>query len=164
MKNPTSGDIAVMLNSIQAAQLPHVFIYHDWEVKTSGNPLTHGILRGGMGHDGRCVPNYGYDDLIQVADMYLERELVYPMIIVDTNHANSNKQFAEQPRIAWEVMASRQRSETLKNMIRGLMIESYLKEGTQPVPGKLYGCSITDPCLGWEASEKLILDLAETLE
>jgi len=163
MKNPTSGDITVMLNSIQAAQLPHVFIYHDWEVRTSGNPLAHCILRGATDHAGTCIPNYGYDDLRKVADLYLKRDLGHPTIIVDANHANSNKRFAEQPHIALDVIKSRRRSKTLSGMVRGLMIESYLVEGAQPAPGRTHGQSITDPCLGWEDSERLILDLAEAI-
>ena len=163
MKNPTSGDLTVMLNSVQAAQKPHVFIYHDWEVKAPGNPLTHCILRGATDHEGHHHPNYGYEVLSQVADLYNRRDLAYPTILVDTNHANSGKQFAEQPRIAMDVLKSIKKSEVLRNMVKGLMIESYLTEGAQDASGTTYGQSITDPCLGWEASEKLVLDLAEAL-
>ena len=161
MKNPTSGDLEVMLNSVQAAQLPHVFVYNGWEVKTSGNPLAHCILRGAVDQYGTNFPNYHYEDLRRLAEIYKKRNLEYPAIIVDTNHANSNKKFAEQPRIAKEVMRSRQHSKTLKNKVKGLMIESYIIEGTQKISENIYGKSITDPCLGWEDSEKLVRDLAE---
>ena len=161
MKNPTSGDLEVMMNSVQAAQLPHVFVYNGWEVKTSGNPLTHCILRGAVNQYGSNIPNYHYEDLVRLAEAYKKRNLLYPAIIVDTNHANSNKKYYEQPRIAKEVMKSRQRSKTLRTKVKGLMIESYLVEGAQKISEKVYGKSITDPCLGWEDSEKLVRDLAE---
>ena len=161
MKNPTSGDLNVMLNSVQAAQQPHIFTYNGWEVKTSGNPFCHTILRGSIDHYGHSIANYHYEDLMQLAEMYAKRALVNPAIIVDTNHANSNKQFQEQPRIAMEVVHSMRRSPTLKKLVKGLMIESYLAEGSQSVTGKVYGKSITDPCLGWEESKKLVLRLAE---
>jgi 3-deoxy-7-phosphoheptulonate synthase len=160
MKNPTSGDVDVTLNSIQAAQAAHVFSYNRWEVKTSGNPLAHAVLRGAVDPHGVNVPNYHYEDLIWFAEAYQKRGLANPTIIVDTNHANSNKKFAEQPRIAVEVMQSRQHSPTLQKMIRGFMIESFIEEGSQKVDGGVYGKSITDPCLGWKDSEKLIRDLA----
>jgi 3-deoxy-7-phosphoheptulonate synthase len=160
MKNPTSGDMEVTLNSIQAAQAPHVFSYNRWEVKTSGNPLTHAVLRGAVDYHGRAVPNYHYEDLKAFAGSYQKRGLINPAIIVDTNHANSNKQYAEQPRIAKEVMHSRRHSSLLRDMIRGFMIESFIEEGAQKVTENVYGKSITDPCLGWKASEKLIRDLA----
>jgi len=161
MKNPTSGDNEVTLNSIQASQAPHVFSYNRWEVKTPGNPLTHAVLRGAVDPHGVTVPNYHYEDLIWFAETYKKRGLVNPAIIVDTNHANSNKKFAEQPRIAKEVMQSCQHSLLLKNMIKGFMIESFIEEGAQKVTENVYGKSITDPCLGWKDSEKLIRDLAE---
>ncbi len=161
MKNPTSGDMEVTLNSIQAAQAPHVFSYNRWEVKTSGNPLTHAVLRGAVDYHGLAVPNYHYEDLKIFAESYQKRGLVNPAIIVDTNHANSDKKFAEQPRIAMEVMQSRRHSSLLKDMIRGFMIESFIEEGAQKVTENVYGKSITDPCLGWKDSEKLIRDLAE---
>ncbi len=161
MKNPTSGDMEVTLNSIQAAQAPHVFSYNRWEVKTSGNPLTHAVLRGAVDYHGLAVPNYHYEDLKMFAESYQKRGLVNPAIIVDTNHANSDKKFAEQPRIAMEVMQSRRHSSLLKDMIRGFMIESFIEEGAQKVTENVYGKSITDPCLGWKDSEKLIRDLAE---
>ena len=161
MKNPTSGDLNVMLNSVQAAQQPHIFTYNGWEVKTSGNQYCHAILRGSIDHYGHSIANYHYEDLMQLAEMYAKRALVNPAIIVDTNHANSNKQYQEQPRIALEVVHSMRRSPTLKKLVKGLMIESYLAEGSQSVTGKVYGKSITDPCLGWEESKKLVLRLAE---
>jgi 3-deoxy-7-phosphoheptulonate synthase len=163
MKNPISGDLEVTLNSIQAAQASHIFNYNRWEVKTSGNPLTHAVLRGAVDHHKRAVPNYGYEDLKHFAKVYQKRGFANPTIIVDTNHANSNKKFAEQPRIAKEVMQSRRRSSRLRRLVRGLMIESFLEEGSQPPPGLVYGKSITDPCLGWKDSERLIRDLAEML-
>ncbi|MGE5300974.1 MAG: 3-deoxy-7-phosphoheptulonate synthase [Acidobacteriota bacterium] len=161
MKNPTSGDLEVMMNSVQAAQLPHVFVYNGWEVKTTGNPLTHCILRGAVNQYGSNIPNYHYEELVRLAEAYKKRNLLYPAIIVDTNHANSNKKYYEQPRIAKEVMKSRQQSKTLRTKVKGLMIESYLAEGAQKISEKVYGKSITDPCLGWEDSEKLVRDLAE---
>jgi 3-deoxy-7-phosphoheptulonate synthase len=163
MKNPTSGDLAVMLNSVQAAQAPHVFIYRGSEVKTSGNPYAHCILRGAMNQYGHYIPNYHYEDMMRLAEMYNKRGLANPAIIIDTNHANSGKKFEEQPRIAKEVMRSIKNSRTLKAMVKGLMIESYLEEGAQEISGKVYGKSISDPCLGWEDSRRLILRLAEFL-
>lgn len=160
MKNPTSGDMEVMLNSVQAAQAPHVFSYNGWEVKTAGNPLTHCVLRGAVNQHGQCIPNYHYEDLIRFAEVYGKRALANPAIIVDTNHANSDKQYAEQPRIAREVMRSRQHSTALQGMIKGFMIESYIEGGSQKVSNGVYGKSITDACLGWPESEKLIRDLA----
>jgi 3-deoxy-7-phosphoheptulonate synthase len=161
MKNPTSGDTAVMLNSIEAAQMRHTFIYNGWEVDTPGNPLAHGILRGLMTQYGRSIPNYHYEDLVRIADMYLQRGLKNPALLVDTNHSNSNKMFAEQPRIAETVLYNVRKSDVLKSMVRGLMVESYLTEGSQGECGGEYGQSITDPCLGWDDSEKLIYDLAD---
>jgi 3-deoxy-7-phosphoheptulonate synthase len=164
MKNPTSGDLSIMMNSVHAAQLPHDFIYNNYRVKTSGNPLAHCILRGAVNQYGQTIPNYHYEDLHITAAQYAKRsQLVNPAIVVDTNHCNSQKQFAEQPRIAMEVIRSKQSSSELKNMIRGLMIESYLMEGNQKADGCNFGQSITDPCLGWEASERLVYDIAEAL-
>jgi 3-deoxy-7-phosphoheptulonate synthase len=160
MKNPTSGDMEVTLNSIQAAQAPHVFSYNRWEVETSGNPLTHAVLRGAVDYHGLAVPNYHYEDLKLFAESYQNRGLTNPAIIVDTNHANSDKKFAEQPRIAMEVMQSRRHSSLIRDMVRGFMIESFIEEGTQKITENVYGKSITDPCLGWKDSEKLIRDLA----
>lgn len=162
MKNPTSGDLAIMMNSVNAAQLPHDFIYNGWRVETSGNPLAHCILRGAVNQHGHNIPNYHYEDLHLLAELYQKRGMVNPSIVVDTNHANSNKKFYEQPRIALEVMRSRQNPE-LKPLIKGLMIESYLEEGSQKADGCSFGKSITDPCLGWEPSEKLILDIADNV-
>ena len=163
MKNPTSGDISVMLNSVAAAQMAHSFIYNKWEVRTAGNPYAHAILRGAVDTYGRSIPNYHYEDLIGLAREYERRQLNNPAIIVDTNHANSFKRFDEQPRIAKEVLRSRQYDTMLNQMIKGLMIESYLEEGRQDVGGSVYGKSITDACLGWADSEKLIYDIAESL-
>lgn len=161
MKNPTSGDFSVMLNSVFAAQKSHVFNYHDWEVKTNGNPYAHCVLRGAMDQAGNCLPNYHFEDLKKLADMYNPEKYQNPTIIVDTNHANSNKDCTQQPRIAKSVMHSIRQSNMLKQLIKGFMIESYLKEGSQSVEGKEYGKSITDPCLGWEVSKQLILELAD---
>jgi 3-deoxy-7-phosphoheptulonate synthase len=161
MKNPTSGDIEVMLNSVQAAQIPHTFVYNAWEVKTTGNPLTHCILRGAVNPYGTNIPNYHYEDLIGVSKTYQSRNLQNPTIIVDVNHANSNKEPQRQPRIAKEIMRSRNHSKTLRKMVKGLMIESYLEEGSQKIGDNIYGKSITDACLGWDASERLIRDIVE---
>ena len=161
MKNPTSGDLSVMLNSVQAAQHGHDFIMRDWEVKTQGNPLTHTILRGAVSKHGQCLPNYHYEDLILLHRLYMERSLQNPAVIVDANHSNSNKQFREQIRIVKEVLHSRRHSADLKDFIRGVMIESYIEEGCQKIGEGTYGKSITDPCLGWEDSRRLILEIAE---
>ena len=161
MKNPTSGDLNVLLNSVQAAQTPHTFIYNGWEVETKGNKIAHCILRGAINHYGQSIPNYHYEDLIHFTQAYLKRNLANPAIIVDTNHANSNKNFREQPRIAEEVMHSLAKSKDLKKMVKGLMVESYLVEGAQEVKGKVFGQSITDPCLGWADTKELILKLAD---
>ena len=161
LKNPTSGDLNVLLNSVQAAQIEHTFIYNGWEVKTQGNRLAHCILRGAIDHHGQSIPNYHYEDLIQFTRLYLKRSLVNPAIIVDTNHANSDKNFQEQPRIAEEVIRSLTKSKDLKKIVKGLMVESYLKEGRQEPGGKVYGQSITDPCLGWLDTKELILKLAD---
>ncbi|MFH1190800.1 MAG: 3-deoxy-7-phosphoheptulonate synthase [Candidatus Omnitrophota bacterium] len=161
MKNPTSGDLNVLLNSAQAAQIPHAFIYNGWEVKTKGNAYAHCILRGAINHHGQSIPNYHYEDLINFAQAYQKRNLANPAIIVDTNHANSDKNFRQQPRIAEEIMHSLVKSKDLKKMVKGLMVESYLKEGAQDVGGKVFGQSITDPCLGWLDTKKLILNLAD---
>jgi phospho-2-dehydro-3-deoxyheptonate aldolase len=163
MKNPTSGDIHVMLNSIKAAQLGHSFIYNSWEIKTSGNPLSHAVLRGAVDSYGRNIPNYHYENLTYLAKEYENQQLLNPSIIVDTNHANSMKLYKEQPRIAREVLMSRKYNSTLKKMIKGFMIESYLVEGKQDVNDGTYGKSITDPCLGWEDTENLIYYIAENV-
>ena len=164
MKNPTSGDIAVMMNSIYAAQNSQKFIYRGWEVKTPGNPLTHAILRGYVDSFGRSHANYHYEDLNNLLKQYDNMpHLVNPAVIVDTNHANSGKQFMEQIRIANDVIHSMHVSNDIRKLVKGLMIESYLVDGCQKIGEGVYGKSITDPCLGWEKSEALILDLAEKL-
>ncbi|HVJ49656.1 3-deoxy-7-phosphoheptulonate synthase [Desulfitobacterium sp.] len=161
MKNPTSGDLSVMLNSVFAAQHGHSYIYNGWEVESSGNPYTHAILRGAVDRNGRNIPNYHYENLIYLANEYEKLELNNPAIIVDVNHANSMKCFYEQPRIAREVMNSRKYDRKLHHMVKGLMIESYLVEGNQGIGENIYGKSITDACLGWEDTEKLIYYIAE---
>ena len=163
MKNPTSGDLSVMLNSIRAAQLSHTFLYRGWEVETEGNPLTHAILRGSVNKHGRNMQNYHYEDLILLHEMYAQRNLENTAVIVDVNHSNSNKQYLEQIRICKEVMHSRRHNGDISRMVKGLMIESYIEDGCQKVDGGVYGKSITDPCLGWEKSERLVLDLADML-
>ena len=161
MKNPTSGDMNVALNSVLAAQIPHVFAYNESEVQTEGNPHAHLILRGATDSHGEPRPNYHYEDLVRAADAYAKRNMQNPTILVDTNHDNSGKRFAEQTRISMEILRSRRHNPTLAAMVRGLMIESYIEEGSQKADEDVYGKSITDPCLGWEASEKLLLDIAE---
>ena len=163
MKNPTSGDFAVMLNSVVAAQTNHNFIYRGWDVNTTGNPYAHTILRGSVNKYSRSRPNYHSEDLIKLYDMYQERELVNPATIVDANHANSDKQFKEQIRIVKEVLHSRSLSSEIRSLVKGVMIESYLVEGSQKIGCQphVYGKSITDPCLGWEDSESLIYEIAE---
>ncbi|MGN0721031.1 MAG: 3-deoxy-7-phosphoheptulonate synthase [Anaerovoracaceae bacterium] len=163
MKNPTSGDFSVMMNSITAAQSSHTFIYRGWEVSSKGNPYAHAILRGYMNKRGRSLPNYHYEDLITVCDMYHEEGLENPAIIVDTNHANSGKKYLEQIRISKEVLHSMRSNADIGNMVKGLMIESYIEDGCQAIGDGVYGKSITDPCLGWEKSERLIYELAELL-
>ncbi len=163
MKNPTSGDFSVMLNSVVAAQTSHTFLYRKWEVETEGNPLTHTILRGAVNHHGQSIPNYHYEDLIRLYEMYEERDLKNKATIIDANHANSNKNFGEQPRIIKEILHSRRISNDINNMIKGVMIESYIEEGSQKVSGGVYGKSITDPCLSWEESERLIYTIADGL-
>ncbi len=163
MKNPTSGDFSVMMNSITAAQSSHTFIYRGWEVTSKGNPYAHAILRGYVNKRGRSLPNYHYEDLITVCDMYHEVGLENPAIIVDTNHANSGKKYLEQIRISKEVLHSMRSNADIGNMVKGLMIESYIEDGCQAIGDSVYGKSITDPCLGWEKSERLIYELAELL-
>lgn len=161
MKNPISGDLNVMLNSIKAAQMAHRFILNGFEVQTNGNSLAHAILRGAVNHYGRNIPNYHYEDLITLAEMYLKGGQKNSAVIVDCNHANSMKNWQEQPRIAKEVMHNAKHSEIINKMVKGLMIESYLMDGSQPETGTNYGQSITDGCLGWEKTERLIMDLAD---
>ena len=161
MKNPTSGDISVMLNSITAAQHSHTFIYRGWEVVTSGNDLAHAILRGSVDKHGKTHPNYPYEDLINLYDAYSACNLQNMGVIVDTNHSNSGKKYLEQIRIAKEVLHSCRHSDDIKSMVRGFMIESYIEDGAQKIGEGIYGKSITDPCLGWEKTERLILDIAD---
>lgn len=163
MKNPTSGDLTVMLNSVKASQGGHEFIMRDWEVKTDGNPWTHTILRGAVNKHGQCLPNYHYEDLMLLHQLYMERGLQNPAVIVDANHSNSNKQYMEQIRIVKEVLHSRRHSEDLHSFVKGVMIESYIEGGNQKIGEHCYGKSITDPCLGWEDSERLIYEIAESL-
>ena len=163
MKNPTSGDIDVMMNSITAAQSPQTFVYRGWEVRTHGNPLAHAILRGHASKSGRSIPNYHYEDLQNLIREYAERDLENPAVIIDTNHSNSGKKYLEQIRISEDVMHSRNVSGDIRNLVKGLMIESYIEDGNQKIGGGVYGQSITDPCLGWEKSERLILELADLL-
>lgn len=161
MKNPTSGTLSVMLNSVYAAQHPHSFIYRGSEVLTSGNPLAHTVLRGAVNKHGQSLPNYHYEDLVRLLTLYQEQALVNPACIIDANHNNSNKEYAQQVRIVKEVLHSRKLSSDIHNLVKGVMVESYLEEGCQKIGGGVYGKSITDPCLGWADSEKLIYDIAE---
>ena len=162
MKNPTSGDFSVMLNSVVAAQSSHTFIYRGLDVTTNGNDLAHVILRGGVDKYGTCIPNYHYEDLVRLLDAYQQRNLKNPAAIVDANHSNSNKQFHEQIRIVSEVLHSRNYNPELKKLVKGVMIESYLEEGCQKIDeNRVYGKSITDPCLGWADTERLIYKIAE---
>lgn len=163
MKNPTSGDMSVMLNAIYAAQQSHEFIYRNYEIKTDGNPLAHAILRGAVNKHGQCLPNYHYEDLKLLHDLYLERDIVNPAVIVDANHSNSNKKYKEQVRIVKEVLHSMRYSDEIRNFVKGVMIESYIEEGNQRIEEHIYGKSITDPCLGFEDSKKLLLEMAEIL-
>lgn len=161
MKNPTSGDFSIMLNSVYAAQHPHSFIYRGWAVKTTGNELAHTVLRGSVNKYGRSLPNYHYEDLNTLLELYSERDLVNPACIIDSNHNNSNKQFKQQIRIVKEVLHSRKLNPDIHKLVKGVMVESYLEEGCQKIGDGIYGKSITDPCLGWEDTERLIYDIAE---
>ena len=163
MKNPTSGDFSVMLNSITAAQHSHDFIYRGWEVTSEGNPLAHAILRGSVNKHGQALPNYHYEDLIRLYEAYSAKNLQNMGVIVDTNHSNSNKQYLEQIRIAKEILHSMRHCEDIKKMVKGLMIESYIEDGCQKIGEGVYGKSITDPCLGWEKTERLVLDISDVL-
>jgi len=163
MKNPTGGDLSVMMNSIVAAQSSHTFIYRGWEVTSEGNPYAHAILRGFIDYAGRSASNYHYEDLLRVEELYEKSRLANPSVIVDTNHNNSGKQYLEQIRIAKDIVHSRNHNPTIKRLVKGLMIESYLEDGAQGTSEHTFGKSITDPCLGWEKTEELILDLAEKL-
>ena len=161
MKNPTSGDLSVMMNSITAAQHAHTFVYSNWEVQSKGNPLAHAILRGYANKHGRTVPNYHYEDLQLLCELYAKSGLSNPGVVIDTNHSNSGKHWEEQPRIAKEILHSTRHSGDIFRMVKGLMIESYLEDGKQSPDGCVYGKSITDPCLGWDKTERLILELAD---
>jgi len=163
MKNPTGGDLSVMMNSITASQHPHTFVYSGWEVQSKGNPLAHAILRGYSNKHGRSVPNYHFEDLQLLWEMYEESGLKNPSVIIDTNHANSGKRWEQQPRIAKEILHSARLSENIRKMLKGLMIESYLVDGNQKPNGGVYGQSITDPCLGWDKTEKMVLELADLI-
>ncbi|MBQ7847842.1 MAG: 3-deoxy-7-phosphoheptulonate synthase [Clostridia bacterium] len=163
MKNPTSGDFSVMMNSIMAGQHQHMFLYRGWEVQSEGNPLAHAILRGYVNKHGQSLSNYHYEDLRFVYEQYMQKGLENPAVIVDTNHANSGKKYNEQIRIAKEVLHSRRYNSDIEGLVKGLMIESYIEDGAQKIGEGKYGCSITDPCLGWEKSKKLVLDIADSL-
>ena len=163
MKNPTGGDLAVMMNSVTAAQSSHTFLYRGWEVLTAGNPYAHSILRGYLDYAGRSISNYHYEDLLRVNELYTKSGLVNPSVIVDTNHNNSGKKYLEQIRIAKDIVHSRNQNGDIKRLVKGLMIESYLEDGAQSVHEHTFGKSITDPCLGWEKTEQLIFDIAEKL-
>lgn len=163
MKNPTSGDYEVMMNAILAAQHGHVFIYRGWQAQSFGNPYAHAILRGYVNKHGQSLPNYHYEDLIRLCEFYASRSLLNPAAIVDCNHANSGKRYLEQIRIAKDVLSSRKYNPDVKKLVKGLMIESYIEDGCQKIGEGVYGRSITDPCLGWEKSEKLIYEIAETV-
>ncbi len=163
MKNPTGGDISVMLNSITAGQHPHTFIYRGWEVESAGNPYTHAILRGYVNKHGQAIPNYHYEDLIHLCGVYNESRFENPAVVIDTNHSNSGKQYMEQVRIAKEILHSCRHSGDVKKLVKGLMIESYIEDGACNAEERIYGKSITDPCLGWEKTEKLLFELADLL-
>ena len=163
MKNPTGGDMGVMMNSIMAAQSSHTFIYRGWEVTSAGNAYAHAILRGYVDYSGRSVSNYHYEDLLRVRELYEKSQLSNPSVIVDTNHNNSGKQYLEQVRIAKDIVHSRNQNGDIKQLVKGLMIESYIEDGAQSVGEHVYGKSITDPCLGWEKTERLIYDIADKL-
>ncbi len=163
MKNPTSGDLTVMMNSIKAAQTGHTFLYRGWEVQSKGNPCAHAILRGYLDFAGKCVSNYHYEELLKLNLLYMEAGFQNPSAIVDTNHANSGKKYLEQIRIAKEVITSRNQNEDIKKLVKGLMIESYIEDGACKADEHCFGKSITDPCLGWEKTERLIYDIAEQI-
>lgn len=163
MKNPTAGDYSVMLNSIYAAQHPHVFLYRGWQVKTSGNPYVHAILRGFVNKHGEAIPNYHYEDISLLHELYCKRGLENMGVIIDANHSNSNKKYLEQVRICKEVLHSRRMSSEINNFVKGLMVESYIEDGNQGVDGGVYGKSITDACIGWDKTERFVLDIADTL-
>ncbi|MCR5670103.1 MAG: 3-deoxy-7-phosphoheptulonate synthase [Butyrivibrio sp.] len=161
MKNPTSGTLSVMLNSVYAAQQSHSFVYRGYEVRTNGNPLAHCVLRGSSNKQGHSIPNYHYEDLSLLLQLYNEREILNPAAIIDANHNNSNKKFKEQIRIVKEVLHSRSLNPEIRSLVKGVMIESYIEEGNQKIGEGIYGKSITDPCLGWNDTERLLLEMAE---
>ena len=163
MKNPTGGSLSVMMNALQAAQSPHTFIYRNWEVESKGNPLSHAILRGYVDSRGVSHPNYHYENLAELSDLYSAGNFQNPAVIVDTNHSNSGKKYLEQIRISKEILHSRSLNADIKRLVKGLMIESYIEDGCQKAGENVYGRSITDPCLGWEKTERLIYDIAELL-
>ena len=160
MKNPTSGDLSVMLNAVRAAQVGHVFSYGGWEVESKGNPLVHCVLRGRVNQYGQSFPNYHYEDLSQLSQMYAESGLKNPAVIIDTNHSNSGKKWMEQARIAKDILHSTRHSADICKLVKGLMIESYIEDGNQKAEEGVYGKSITDPCLGWEKTERLVMEIA----
>lgn len=161
MKNPTAGGYDVMLNSVHAASHPHTFMYRGSEVATTGNPLTHSVLRGAVNKKGQCIPNYHYEDLLLLNKLYAEHNLAHPAVVVDSNHSNSNKQYMEQIRIVEDVLHSRNMNADIKKLVKGVMIESYIEPGNQKIGEHCYGKSITDPCLSWVDSEKLLYTIAE---
>ena len=163
MKNPTGGDLGVMMNSMVAAQSSHIFLYRGWEVTSDGNPYAHAILRGYVDYTGRSASNYHYEDLLRVKELYEQSNLVNPSVVVDTNHNNSGKKYLEQVRIAKDIVYSRSQNDEIKKLVKGLMIESYLEDGACKPEERIFGKSITDPCLGWEKTERLIFDLADKL-
>ncbi len=163
MKNPTSGDFTVMMNSCLAGQTSHVFMYKGYQAETSGNPYTHCILRGGLDKYGKSVPNYHYDDLERLVAAYSQFDIKNPACIVDANHNNSGKKWAEQPRIVKEVLHSCRHNDDIKKLVKGVMVESYIEDGNQAIGDGCYGKSITDPCLGWDKTKQLLLDVAELL-
>ena len=164
MKNPTGGNLSVMMNAMTAAQHGHSFIFRGWQVQTSGNPLAHAILRGYVNKQGHSLPNYHYEDLTHLVTLYGEfSHLVNPAVIVDTNHANSGKKYLEQPRICKEVLHACRHNSDINRLVKGFMIESYLEDGARKVTEEGFGKSITDPCIGWEKTERLVLDVADLL-
>ena len=163
MKNPTGGDLSVMMNAITAAQHAHTFIYRGWEVHSQGNPLSHAIMRGYVNKQGHSMPNYHFEDLLNLCEIYAASGLANPAAIIDTNHANSGKKYLEQPRIVKEVLYSCRHNADIKKMVKGFMIESYIEDGAQKIGEDVYGKSITDPCLGWDKTERLIYDIAELI-
>ncbi|MBR6552911.1 MAG: 3-deoxy-7-phosphoheptulonate synthase [Clostridia bacterium] len=163
MKNPTSGDLSIMMNAITAAQHSHTFIYRGWEVTSDGNPYAHAIMRGFVDRDGHSISNYHYEDLLKLSDLYASSGLTNPAAIIDVNHANSGKKYLEQIRISKDILYSINHNNDIKKLVKGLMIESYIEDGAQKIGENVYGKSITDPCLGWEKTEKLIYDIAEEI-